>query len=105
MPSESAIRVLIDADPSDPFGWYALGIELRRLSRFSEACEAFHASLQRDENQPYAWFQIAQILAEEGQQSEAIAAAREGLKRATSTGDPQASGELGALVEQLEGDL
>ena len=105
MPSESAIRALIDADPSDPFGWYALGIELRRLSRFSEACEAFHASLERDENQPYAWFQIAQILAEEGQQSEAVAAAREGLKRANSMGDPQASGELGALVEQLEGDL
>ena len=69
MPSESAIRALIDADPRDPFGWYALGIELRRLSRFSEAREAFHASLQRDENQPYAWFQIAQILAEEGQSS------------------------------------
>jgi uncharacterized protein HemY len=105
VPSESAIRALIDADPSDPFGWYALGIELRRLSQFSEAREAFHASLQRDENQPYAWFQIAQILAEEGQQSEAVAAAREGLQRANSMGDPQASGELGGLLEQLEGGL
>ena len=67
MPSESAIRALIDAEPSDPFGWYALGIELRRLARFPEAREAFHTSLQHDENQPYAWFQIAQILAEEGE--------------------------------------
>ena len=105
MPSESAIRALIDTDPSDPFGWYALGIELRRLSRFPEAREAFHTSLQRDEQQPYAWFQIAQILAEEGEPHEAVAAAREGFQRANSMGDPKASGELGGLLEQLEGEL
>ena len=105
MPSESAIRTLIDADPSDPFGWYALGIELRRLARFPEAREACHTSLQHDENQPYAWFQIAQIFAEEGQRPEAIAAARDGLHRANTMGDPKASGELGGLLEQLESEL
>ena len=105
MPSESAIRALIDTDPSDPFGWYALGIELRRLSRFPEAHEAFQTSLKRDEQQPYAWFQIAQMLAEEGEKQEAVAAAREGFQRATAMGDPKASGELGGLVEQLEGEL
>ena len=105
MPSESAIRALIDADPSDPFGWYALGIEFRRLSRFAEARDVFYTSLQRDEQQPYAWFQIAQILAEEGQKQEAVAAAREGFQRANAMGDPKASGELGGLLEQLEGEL
>ena len=102
MPSESAIRALIDADPNDPFGWYALGIEFRRLARFSEAREAFHTSLNHDENQPYAWFQIAQILDEEGQNPDALTAARNGLSRANAMGDPKASGELAGLVDQLE---
>ena len=98
------LRTLYEADPSDPFAAYAIGLELAKSGATEEALAWLDAALEADPAYHYARFQKGRVLADAGRTDEARAALDAGIEKARAAGDPEAqhaAEEMAGLKETL----
>ncbi|BAM02286.1 tetratricopeptide repeat protein [Phycisphaera mikurensis] len=97
---DTLLRLHAD-DPADRDLPYMIGLEHAKAGANAEALAWLDKALEVDPSHHYAWFQKARVLSEEGEEDEAVAAARAGLERAEADGNAKAAGELRELLESL----
>lgn len=90
------------ADPRDADVMYMLGHEHMKSGEFARAVEWFDRCLAADRAYVYAYYHKARAQQASGDPASASATLRAGLEHATMAGNAKASGEIMALLEQLE---
>lgn len=84
---------------ADSFGWYALALEYRKLSRVDDALRTFDALAERDPDYLPMYLMAGQMLTAVGRPSEARSWLEKGLALARRVGNGQAAGELEQALE------
>lgn len=97
------LQKLHEADPSDPFCTYGIGMEHAKAGRRDEAIAWFERTLTTEPTYCYAYYQLGKTMAEAERPAEARDALERGIEAAIKAGDQHASEELTALLETITG--
>lgn len=92
----------IEKDPDDAFSRHALALEWVKRGDDAAARVRFEEVLQRSPGHVGTYYHYGRLLERAGEPETALAAYREGLRRAREAGDTHAAGELRAAAEALE---
>lgn len=102
MPTIAQLEKLIQSDPDDPFGHYAMGQEKAKNGDHTGAIACYDTVLGLDGSYCYAYFFKAQSLHELGKTPEALAILATGIEAARKTGNAKALTELSTLEQTLQ---
>jgi hypothetical protein len=95
------IEKLIAEGSTDPFHWYARGMELRSLERLEDALAAFTDVRERFPDYVPTYLMAAQVAQELDRPDDARVWAERGVERARDKGDAHAARELEQLLDTL----
>ena len=93
----------IKEDPSDPFNYYALGLEYITKSE-STALAIFKRLVQEHKDYVPTYYQLAKLYEQLGQRDNALQIYHEGIVIARQQNDLKTLRELSAGLETLEND-
>ena len=107
------LRNVIKEQPNNPYGYYYLGVAFFETKNMAAARDAFRAALKLQPNYLGARVSLSNTLRILGETREALAQAKEALRRFPKDGDAMyaagmasaAMGQRGAAKKQLEGFL
>jgi predicted Zn-dependent protease len=86
----------------DPFAWYGLAMEYRRLGRNQDALDVFTELRQRSPDYLPMYLMAGQLALESGDRDGARGWLNAGCELATAQGDAKAGHELEDLLENLD---
>ena len=95
------LRQMAAEEPEDPFGAYALGLELFKLKRFEEGLAILRALQQRHPSYVPVYYQLGRSLWQQDQPEQALHIIDLGISQARDHGDRLALTELGELRELI----
>jgi predicted Zn-dependent protease len=94
------LKMLCDADPTNPFAWYTLAMEQKKTD--AQAALATFATLRTNHPAYVAtYYQYAKTYEQAGDFDRAKETYREGMKVARAAGDNHAYGELETALDLL----
>lgn len=96
------LETIIAGGSTDPFVYYARGLELRSLGRVPEAAEALGAVIERFPDYVPSYLMAGQVAEELGDLELARGRYAAGGEVAREAGDAHAVGELGAALDALD---
>ncbi len=97
------LQKMVVAKPDDPFPKYGLAMELRKLARHDEACEAFSVLVERHPGYVPAYLMFGNLLVGMGLRERALELFERGIVQADAAGDDHALGELRSARDGLGG--
>lgn len=86
----------------DPFAWYGLAMEYRKLERWDEALQTFTTLRTRKPDYVAMYLMCGQMLLGIGRKEEAREWMTAGLEAARQKGDGHAASELESALAELE---
>lgn len=86
----------------DPFAWYGLAMEYRKLERWDEALQTFSALRTSQPDYVAMYLMCGQMLAELSRTEEARSWFEAGIERARAKGDGHAVSELESALASLD---
>lgn len=93
---------LLDADPSSPDAWLALGAAQSDAGMYAKAIDSLQRVIQADEQSELAWMELGQAYRRRGDQDKAIEAYENALKWAQQAlDDRRAELEAKAITQEL----
>lgn len=92
---------MIAAGSKDPFHWYARAMELRSLSRLTDALPAYDACIEKFPNYVPSYLMAGQVATELGDKDKARRYMEEGVQMAKAAGDDHALSELQSALAIL----
>ena len=95
------LQKLAAIEPNDPLSHFGVGLELINLERWTEAAEAFAATIQCDANYSAAYFQQGRCYHAAGETDAAREALTQGVTVAHQQGDMKTVGEMRELLDSL----
>ena len=96
------LQKLLTVDPDDTFCLYALAQEYAKASDHAQAIEYYDRVLAVDSDYCYAYYHKARAQEDAGDVHSAATTLREGLERATASGDAKAASEIQDYLEMLQ---
>ncbi len=96
------LQAMIAKDPADPFLYFALGMEHKKLKQTAQAIEFFNKTLERDPGYCVAYHQAALTWEDAGDLETARRTYREGMVAANKKGDHHAAEEMQAALSMIE---
>lgn len=87
---------------ADPFAWYGLAMEYRKLERWDEALQAFTTLRTRNPDYVPIYLMCGQMLEGLGRKDEAREWFEQGIARARAKGDAHAASELESALAALD---
>jgi uncharacterized protein HemY len=93
----------IEEDPTDPFNYYALGLEYVSRNEH-KALEIFNHLISVHKNYIPTYYQLAKLYEQLGQKENAVQAYNEGIIIARQQNDFKTLRELNAGLQELEND-
>ena len=106
MPDESRVatlREILEANPTDAFARYALGLEYSGAGETDAALAEFQLLLAAHPDYTNGYFMAAQALARAQRQDEAKAMLQQGIDCARRTRNQHALAEMEAMLDELGG--
>lgn len=94
------LEQFIVEDPSDPFNYYALGLEYANIDEY-KALDIFKHLVQKHKDYLPVYYQLAKLYERLGQKDHAIDAFIEGIAIAKQQTDLKTLRELNAGLEEL----
>ena len=102
MDKEKMLLEILAQNPQDAFARYGLAMEYAGTGRVDAALEQFAALLGHHPDYTPGYFMAAQTLTKAGRIDEAKLRLEQGIASAGRTGNQHASGEMQAMLEELE---
>ncbi len=102
---EEKIRVLkesIRAEPDDPLGYYALGMEYAKLGRHLDAIDAFERAIRINPDYTAAYRELGKSLRDAGRRQEAVDVLGQGVVVAERSHDAQTMKEMLVFLKRLK---
>ena len=96
-----ALQSMVDEDPDDPFGRYALAMEYIKVEDDGLAADQFDEVIRRTPDYVPVYYQKARLLIKHEEPEAASGVIRLGIDAATAAGDTHAARELNELLETL----
>ena len=93
----------IEEDPSDPFNYYALGLEYAKQDE-QKALDIFIRLIGDHRDYLPTYYQLAKLYEQVGQRERALTTYNDGILIAKKQKDFKTQQELAAALEQLEED-
>jgi len=106
MPDDSraaALKQILEANPTDAFARYALGLEYSSAGDTDAALSEFRLLLDAHPDYTNGYFMAAQALARAERTDEAKTMLQQGIECARRIGNQHALSEMEAMLEELDG--
>ena len=98
----SAARDYVARKPTDRFGLYTLGMELRKVAAWSECFSTFDRLIEHHPDYGAAWYHYGMARYESGDKAGALRTLRGGLPACDRTSDARTRTEILGAVETIE---
>ena len=95
------LKSFINEDPSDPFNYYALAMELKNQDQ-SESINILQQLINDFPDYLPSYYQLGSSLAETNQNQRAIEVLKKGIHLATTQKDHKAMAELRQILSNIE---
>jgi len=98
----AAARAAVARKPTDRFGLYALGMELRKERAWEESFAAFDTLLQHHPDYGSGYYHYAMAKKESGDRAGCIEVLRRGLGACDRSRDGKTRAEIEGVLDELE---
>jgi tetratricopeptide (TPR) repeat protein len=92
---------LVEVDPQDPLGHYAVALEYFNLERWADAIAAFEKTLTIDSHYTAAYYHKARAEIRANRRDDARATLGAGMECARAAGDAKTEREMRELLETV----
>lgn len=97
----ATLQEFLEADPSDSFSRYALGLEYRSLDQLDKAIQTFEEVRRRDPDYLATYYQLGKAYQDASQSEQARQIFELGIELATRQRDLHTRGELQEALDEL----
>jgi predicted Zn-dependent protease len=94
-------RDYVRRKPTDRFGLYTLGMELRKIKAWDECFSTFRTLLEQNPDYAPGWYHYAMARRESGDRAGTIDTLKLGLDAAARSGDGKTRAELQSALDEL----
>ena len=95
------LQSMLEKDPSDPFLYFAMGMEHKKAGDTNEAIAAFTKTLEKDPGYCVAYHQAALTYEDAGDMEAAKRTYHDGIAAARKKGDNHAADEMEAALSMI----